>query len=965
MESNYSSAKAKTVNAGPFRLLTTLCHLWRSHFASAHARRRRDTHALVSSAESLETRSLLTPAAIFDFAAIASDLSPTERFFGSNNFAHAPYTVIRYGEGTITSLTELPNAASAHAASGPLTFRFGSNDPNKPVEVVTLSTFDDGISDGLANQVYTADGVNDNPTVTLFLNGQPVATGTVKKLSLQTTPQLVITSPASAPSELQLTAAAGKDPAIYKELMMATGRTGLLRFTLSSFSRQGHWAGAADGSLYNSTGTTRISSFSVDYGDLPDPAFRTLLTQDGARHRLWGTLMLGNSVTAEANGKPSPAANLDNDDGVILPALRVGTDATASVTVSGGSGFLDGWIDFNQDGDFDDADEHVLDDRSVTTGVNKVRISVPVNAIVGSSYARFRLSSTAVESPRGLAIGGEVEDYRANILLPTPILTPPPAATTALQRPKIAWSPVVGATNYEIDISNLSTGVNAYHIATVTGTSYTPTVDLGIGVFRLRVRAVQSLRTSAWTAGYDFTINTRAAFNAVARVIENQYPTLTWSPISGAVRYEILITDLRGNGVSDIHDQNILGTSFTPASKMPLASYNASVRGIAADGTAGDWSLNVEFEILSSPATINGPEAATVAQRPTITWTAVEGAVSYELMIKNLATPGIAPVIVASTTNQFTPAADLGIGTFYVWVRAVTANGQMRSWSSIYRFKISTPVTIVQPAAVMNSGRPTIYFRRITGAVRYEVWIRNVTTGGSTVVRDANITATRWTSASDLPISDYQFLVRGIDATGQLANWGSVNFRVATAPSPIRPSASTATFDRTPTFTWRAVAGAVSYSFELSNMTSGEMVRTVQNLKTPTWTEPTDLPIGNYRWLSRAIGARELAANWSKPTDFSIGGVATFLTRPGVFGTTPTLEWQSAGDAAGYYELRINRIDVPQSNVVHETRITGNNFTISTPLVNGGSYRAWVRAISTSGELGPWSVFLNFSVRST
>lgn len=965
MEPNYSFVKAEFVKPDSIRVLTMFCQIWRSHFATIQTRRRRNRQVPVSSAESLEVRSLLTPTAIFDFTAIASDLSATERFFGSNNAAHAPYTVIRYGEGTITSLTELPNASSAQAISGPLTFRFGSNDANNPVEAVTLSAFDDGISDGLADEVYMPDGVNDNPAVTLFLNGQPVATGTLKKLSLQTTPQLVTTSPASAPSELQLTAAAGKNRTIYKELLMATGGTGRLPFTLSPFSLQGRWAGVADASVYNSIGTTSIAPFSVDYGDLPDPAFRTLLSRDGARHRLTGTLKLGNSVTAETNGKPSSAANLDRDNGVTMPQLNPGTEAALSVRVSGGSGFLDGWIDFNQDGDFDDAGEHVMDDRSVTTGTNKVRIAVPLNASIGLTYARFRLSSTPVESPRGLAMDGEVEDYTATITLPTPTITAP-AATTSLQRPEIAWSAVVGASRYNIYISNLSTGINRYHVATVTETSYIPTVDLGIGNFRLWLQAANATGNSARTARYDFTINTNATFRPVASVIENERPTLTWSAVPGAVRYEIFITDPRGNGVSDIRDKNIPGTSFTPASKMPLAAYNARVRGIAADGTAAKWSLKVEFEVVSPPARINGPGAKTVAQRPAITWTAVADAVSYKVKIKNLATPKVAPVVATSAMNHFTPPANLGIGAYYVWVQAVPANGQIRSWSSRYSFQIKTPVRVVRPASIMNSGRPTIRFKPLAGAVRYEIWLKNITTGGSTIVRDSHVKGTQWTPDSDLPISAYRFQVRGVNATGKFGQWSSVvNFRVATAPVLISPSASTATFDQTPTFTWGSVAGAVSYSFQLRNMTTGRLVRTVHNLNTRTWTEPADLPVGNYRWRSRAVGAMKLAANWSKPTDFSVGGVVRFTTPSGTLSKTPTFNWLTAGEAAGYYEIRISRIDVKESNVVRETKITGTSYSVSHPLVAGGSYRIWVRAISTSGEIGRWSRFLNFSVTTT
>lgn len=828
--------------------------------------------------------------------------------------------------------------------------------------MITLSGFDNGISDGLANQIYTPDEINDDPALTLFLNGQAVATGVLKKLSLQTTPQLVVTSPSTAPSEMQLTAAAGTDPTIYTELLMATGGTGVLPFTLSAFALQGNWSGIADGRIFSSTGTTTLAPFTVDYGDLPDPAFRTLLARDGARHRLAGSLKLGSTVSAEVDGQPAAAANLDSDDGVTLPVLNPGTNAVVTVTVSGGSGFLDGWIDFNRDGDFDDAGEHVMDDHSVTTGVNSLSISIPLNASLGGTFARFRLSSTPVESPRGLAIDGEVEDYAATIALATPTITAPSATTTG-QRPEFTWSAVPAATSYTISISNLSTGINRYHTANIADTTYIPTTDLGIGRFAMWIQAQNAVGKSAWTAQYNFTINTNAAFNPVASQINNARPTLTWVAIPGAVRYEILISGSLAGSVTELRHPNVIGTSFTPASNLPPESYNAWVRGITADGTAAGWSSKVTFEIISPPATINGPRATTVAQRPKITWTAVPGAASYEIWLSGVGSATAAPLIATSSTNSFTPSADLGIGVFDVWVRAVTASNRKWAWSTRYRFQINTPVKVVQPAAITGSGRPTLYFDALPGAVRYDVWVSYTTTGQSATIRDPNVTQTQWTPESELPISSCRFWVRGINASGQFGQWSSlVSFRVATAPTPIGPS--TSTFDRTPTFTWGAVTGAATYTFQLRNMTTGITINTVQNLGTPTWTAPTSLPIADYRWWSVAIGVDGWAANWSVPTDFSVGGATRFTTPSGTLSTTPTFTWLAVDEAARY-EILINRTDVAQFNVLRETHITSTSFTVSTPLVAGGSYRTWNRAISTSGEFGPWSALLNFSVMST
>ncbi|NLX55607.1 MAG: S8 family serine peptidase [Planctomycetaceae bacterium] len=170
-----------------------------------------------------------------------------------------------------------------------------------------------------------------------------------------------------------------------------------------------------------------------DYGDAPAP-YLTLSSQGGAAHGILPGFMLGTLIDAEPNGLPSPLAdgddllNLADEDGIVFPAaLYAGTTATLGVTVTSTSypqGFLQGWIDFNQDGDWTDAGEHVICDRVLGTGVYQIPITVPSNAVVGHTYARFRFSSDANLAPSGRATAGEVEDYRLLVLSNEPVANP-------------------------------------------------------------------------------------------------------------------------------------------------------------------------------------------------------------------------------------------------------------------------------------------------------------------------------------------------------------------------------------------------------------------------------------------------------------------------------------------------------------------------------------------------------------
>ena len=119
----------------------------------------------------------------------------------------------------------------------------------------------------------------------------------------------------------------------------------------------------------------------------------------------------------------------DDDDGITIGSVAAPTgvlnlagptEITIDVT---GTGVLDGWIDFNRDGDWDDPGERVFTNIPVEEGIPLVRqVSIPpttpvTDTVEGlTTMARFRVSTEGTASPRGLALNGEVEDYELRIV---------------------------------------------------------------------------------------------------------------------------------------------------------------------------------------------------------------------------------------------------------------------------------------------------------------------------------------------------------------------------------------------------------------------------------------------------------------------------------------------------------------------------------------------------------------------
>ncbi|HEV7667588.1 MAG TPA: IPTL-CTERM sorting domain-containing protein [Thermoanaerobaculia bacterium] len=162
----------------------------------------------------------------------------------------------------------------------------------------------------------------------------------------------------------------------------------------------------------------------LDFGDAPDPTYPTLLASNGARHPVLptGNPTLGSNVDTESDGHPSASFNgddtngtTDDEDGIVFESVLIPGTTGAMQIFTGGAGTggnVSAWIDFNQDGDWNDAGEQVATDLFVVSpGFTEHYFPVPVGALQGTAGVRVRISSGTGLSPTGLAIDGEVEDH--------------------------------------------------------------------------------------------------------------------------------------------------------------------------------------------------------------------------------------------------------------------------------------------------------------------------------------------------------------------------------------------------------------------------------------------------------------------------------------------------------------------------------------------------------------------------
>lgn len=120
------------------------------------------------------------------------------------------------------------------------------------------------------------------------------------------------------------------------------------------------------------------------------------------------------------NGAVFNASQADRVFGFLNPEDPAGTNVEVYVT---GGGLLDAWIDFNGNGVFDeDGSEQVLKNTPVVNGINTLNIVTPNTVTDKDTWLRVRLSDSGNTRPTGVAIGGEVEDYRVSVRsVPLPV----------------------------------------------------------------------------------------------------------------------------------------------------------------------------------------------------------------------------------------------------------------------------------------------------------------------------------------------------------------------------------------------------------------------------------------------------------------------------------------------------------------------------------------------------------------
>ena len=538
-------------------------------------------------------------------------------------------------------------------------------------------------------------------------------------------------------------------------------------------------------------------------------------------------------------------------------------------------------------------------------------------------------------------------------------------------RPTLKWNAVSGAAKYEVYRARSRSGEYIKY-STVTGTSYTNTSYIEDGnTYYYKVRALKSDGTAgAWSSIVSVTYRAASTGTLSAPIVTGSTdsqgrPTLKWNAVTGAAKYEVYRA--RSKDGDYIKYSTVTGTSYTNISYIENGNtYYYKVRALKSDGTAGAWSSVVSVtykQTLSAPTVTGGNDAQ---GRPTLTWKAVTGAAKYEVY-RARSKDGDYIKYSTVTGTSYTNISYIENGnTYYYKVRALKSDGTAGAWSSIVSvtYRAASTGTLPAPAVTGGNdsqGRPTLKWKAVTGAAKYEVYRARSKDGD--YIKYSTVTGTSYTNTSYIENGNtYYYKVRALDANGTAGAWSSVvsvTYK-QTLPAPTVTGGNDA--QGRPTLTWKAVTGAAKYEVYRARSKDGDYIK-YSTVTGTSYTNTSYIENGNtYYYKVRALDANGTAGAWSSVVSVTYKQT---LPAPTVTGGNdaqgrPTLTWKAVTGAAKYEVYRARSKD---GDYIKYSTVTGTSYTNTSYIENGNTYYYKVRALDANGTAGAWSSIVSVTYR--
>ena len=430
-------------------------------------------------------------------------------------------------------------------------------------------------------------------------------------------------------------------------------------------------------------------------------------------------------------------------------------------------------------------------------GVVGNRTFIPITELSQGKIRIWARANLANATQSAWSIGKTVE------LNVTPTVTGPalnsPRHLTADTTPVIEWASATGVQQFQIWLTHMTTGAvqrfNVDNLTPLLDANGDPVLDFAGRPFPQEIRAFEVptaldigrysawVRTidvdgnpSSWSDAYRFDVGPRPQNLSPGDPSFFPAPLLRWDAVAGATEYEVFVAT-KAAANTPLYRETVVTNSFQIPADLPDGDYvfwvRAIIRGDGIPTVVGVWSEASHFRTLVPPV-ITGPVANqgfVTAKRPTIEWTAIHGAATYDVLVHKR---GSRPPFLEARSNptSMTFTQDLAAGTYTVWVRAIDTRGRLGPWSDPFFFTATGGITVITSPANGATGVffPKIDWVAVDGAVSYDVWITRL--GFPFTVTNTPVNGTTYSPPGPFSGS-YRVWVRAVFADGTMSAWSA------------------------------------------------------------------------------------------------------------------------------------------------------------------------------------------------
>ncbi len=395
--------------------------------------------------------------------------------------------------------------------------------------------------------------------------------------------------------------------------------------------------------------------------------------------------------------------------------------------------------------------------------------------------------------------------------------------------------------------------------------------------------------------------------------ITDQFQKISWSESTGAVDYDVWISDVESRQASHIARGLPPGVlEYTPPVAYNLGVSRVWVRAGFADGSHSAWCAPVDLRLQTAPI-VTGPGGTLAPGQVTgddfaVSWESAPGARRFEVFVSNQTeststvyrVDNLVPVQNALGNN----IPDGNGGIVRQEVRRLFLDGLVTvqptapiAVTQITGVNAGADLDLTIPGHGLKSGE-TVRITGVEGTTSANgtwsvtvidsntVRLRGVAGNGAYTGGGSMVQLSRF--QSDLGLGDYRAFVRSQDDAGRWSAWSAgLDFTVATTPQILRPSGQT--FDSPITLEWAPVDKATHYELTVREAGGGQELLNIPYLQGTTF----DLPGSQQVRLT----TRFVNTNTLRFTSTPAGG--TFRLQLTVAGSTaaplvtPYLPWNS------------------------------------------------------------------------